>query len=123
MFWVMKTEYVNLTDDDTDVMFLDCIFDDAESASQYVVNKNKEDIDNSWMYWYLDEILYTQKEKDFFIKRRDMMSKGKVYVFHTLNNDWCCGKTAFDQVWAPTKEEAIKLYKKNTGFKGKVVED
>ena len=45
MFWVMKTEYVNLTDDDIDVMFLDCIFDDAESASQYVVNKNKEGID------------------------------------------------------------------------------
>ena len=41
MFWVMKTEYVSLTDDDTDVMFLDCIFDDIESASQYVVNKNK----------------------------------------------------------------------------------
>lgn len=61
MFWVMKTEYVNLTDDDTDVMFLDCIFDNIESASQYVVNKNKEGIDNSWMYWYLDEILYTQK--------------------------------------------------------------
>ena len=123
MFWVMKTEYVSLSDDDTDIMFLDYIFDDMESASQYVVNKNKEDIDNSWMYWYLDETLYTQKEKDFFIKRRDMMSKGKVYVFHTLNNDWCCGKTAFDQVWAETKELAIKLYRAQTGFTGKVYED
>ena len=75
------------------------------------------------MYWYLNETLYTQKEKDFFIKRRDMMSKGKVYVFHTLNNDWCCGKTPFDQVWAETKELAIKLYRAQTGFTGKVYED
>lgn len=49
--------------------------------------------------------------------------KSKCYVFETDNHDFCCGKSPLDQVWAETKELAIKLYRQQTGFTGKIYED
>ena len=51
------------------------------------------------------------------------MKYNKCYVFKTMNNDFCCGKSSLDQVWAETKELAIKLYRQQTGFTGKIYED
>lgn len=51
------------------------------------------------------------------------MKYNKCYVFKTMNNKFCCGKSSLDQVWAETKELAIKLYRQQTGFTGKIYED